>query len=323
MYSLEKQGKSTTRVAEGTTLSIQHETANLAQVAKTPITETAHSAASGDLRSSALSDNKYPKGINPATSHGDYTAVLEDDYTAAPEELANPHETLKFALQDLKQDRWQSNVPALIKLMHISRIHPELLDSNMPRIYRTLCSLLKNTRPHVVKTVCQVAMELYKTVQCTQRPEFDELASALFLKSTHTNKGIRNDAQRALDSMITHLSPATCIRILASEHGAGHKNPLIRATVSRLLYNIINIIGVECLLSSASMKDTRRKIFTMTSKFLLDGNNETRNDAKKTLKAMMGHQDFDALFYQDVDWKIISGIEKQLVFLKYSQTHSM
>ncbi|XP_014481500.1 PREDICTED: uncharacterized protein LOC106747957 [Dinoponera quadriceps] len=331
------EGKSTTRTEEGTTLlSAQHEAAGLGQVTKTPIAEAAHSAASGDLRLSALSDrydvldfltgtnvcsSKYPRDVNlPATSHGDYVAVLGDDYTATPEEFANPQETLKLALQNLKQDQWQSNVPALIKLIHVSRIQPELLDSNMPRIYRTLCSLLKNTRPHVVRTVCQVAMELYKTVQCTQRPEFDELASALLLKSTHTNKGIRSDAQRALDSMITHLSPATCIRILASEHGASHKNPLIRAAVSRLLYNIINIIGVECLLSSASMKDTRRKIFTMCSKFLLDGNNETRNNAKKTLKAMMGHQDFDTLFYQDVDWKIVSSIEKQLVFLKYSQT---
>lgn len=55
-----------------------------------------------------------------------------------------------------------------------------------------------------------------------------------------------------------------------------HKNPLIRATVSRLLYNIINIIGVECLLLNPSLKDCRRKIFTMCAKFLLDGNNETR-----------------------------------------------
>lgn len=64
-------------------------------------------------------------------------------------------------------------------------------------------------------------MELYKTVQYTQRPEFDELASALLFKSTHTNKAIQNDAQNALHSMVTHLPPATCIRILASEHGAG------------------------------------------------------------------------------------------------------
>ena len=55
-----------------------------------------------------------------------------------------------------------------------------------------------------------------------------------------------------------------------------HKNPLIRATIARLLYNIINIIGVECLLSNSNLKDLRRKIFTMCAKFLLDGNNETR-----------------------------------------------
>jgi len=55
-----------------------------------------------------------------------------------------------------------------------------------------------------------------------------------------------------------------------------HKNPLIRATVSRLLYGIINVIGVECLLSNPSFKETRQKIFIMCAKFLLDGNNETR-----------------------------------------------
>ncbi|XP_036148320.1 uncharacterized protein LOC105834445 [Monomorium pharaonis] len=317
-------GKSATCAATETiSLSIQHENANSSQIAKTQFVDTAYSAASGDLCFPTLSDSKSPKDINPATNYGDYASTLESDCVGTSEEFANPQETLKHAMQSLKQDQWQSSVSALIKLMHISRIQPELLDSNMPRVYRTLCSLLRNTRPHVVKTACQVATELYKTVQCTQRPEFDELASTLLLKSTHTNKGIRNDAQCALDSMMSHLSPAICIRILTSEHGASHKNPLIRATVSRLLYNIINIIGVECLLLNPNLKDTRRKIFTMCAKFLLDGNNETRNDAKKALKAMMNHPDFDTLFYQDVDWKITNSIEKQLVSLKYSQNHSV
>lgn len=297
------------------TASVQHENTNSTQVMRTRFAETAYSGASGDPR---LSDSKHTKDPNR-----NYTTLLEDDCIGIPEEFANPQETLKHALQSLKQDQWQSTIPALIKLMHISRIQPELLDSSMPRIYRSLCSLLKNTRSHVVRTVCQVTMELYKTVQCTQRPECDELVSMLLLKSTHTNKGIRNDAQCALDSMVTHLSPTISIRILTSEHGASHKNPLIRATVSRLLYNIINIIGVECLLSNPNLKDCRRKIFTMCAKFLLDGNNETRNNAKKTLKAMMSHQDFDTLFYQDVDWKIISSIEKQLISLKYTQIHSV
>ncbi|RLU24095.1 hypothetical protein DMN91_004304 [Ooceraea biroi] len=319
-------GKSTTRTATMTTdsLSIQHAQENPTQITKTQTIETTYSKASGDLRFPTLSDSKHlARDVNLASNYGDYAPMLESDYVGTSEEFMNPQETLKFALQSLKQDQWQSAVPALIKLVHISRIQPELLDSNMPRVYRTLCSLLRNTRPHVVRTVCQVAMELYKTMQCTQRPEFDELASMLLLKSTHTHKGIRSDAQRALDSMMKHLSPVTCIRILTSEHGAGHKNPLIRATVSRLLYGIINFIGVECLMSNPSFKETRQKIFTMCAKFLLDGNNETRNDAKKSLKATMVHQDFDTLFYQDVDWKIINSIEKQLVSLKYSQTHNV
>ncbi|XP_029156151.1 uncharacterized protein LOC114928952 [Nylanderia fulva] len=311
-------GKSTTM--ETASVSIQRENTNSTQVMRTRFVETAYSGASGDPR---LIDSKHTKDPNSITNYGDYTTLLENDCTGISEEFTNLQETLKHALQSLKQGQWQSTIPALIKLVHISRIQPELLDSNMPRIYRSLCSLLKNTRPHVVRSVCQVTMELYKTVQCTQRPEFDELVSMLLLKSTHTNKGIRNDAQRALDSMVTHLPPAISIRILTSEHGASHKNPLIRATVSRLLYNIINIIGVECLLSNPNLKDCRRKIFTMCAKFLLDGNNETRNDAKKTLKAMMSHQDFDTLFYQDVDWKIISSIEKQLLSLKYNQIHSV
>ncbi|XP_012061208.1 PREDICTED: uncharacterized protein LOC105624458 [Atta cephalotes] len=307
-------GKSASRATETTSLSIQHENANSSQVAKTQFVEV-YSGTSDDLRFPTLSDsNKYPKD-DSTVIYGDYVS-MESDCVETQEEFASPHEALKRAMHSLKQDQWQSSVSALTKLMHISRIQPELLDSNMPRIYRTLCSLLRNTRPHVVRTACHIAMELYKTVQCTQRPEFDELASMLLLKSTHTNKGIRNDAQRALDSMVSHLPPATCIRILTNEHSASHKNPLIRATISRLLYNIINIIGVECLLSNSNLKDLRRKIFTMCAKFLLDGNNETRNDAKKTLKAMMSHPNFDSLFYQDVDSKIISSVEKQLVSLK-------
>ena len=87
--------------------------------------------------------NKYPK-VNPTDIYGDYVSVLENDCVETQEEFASPHEALKHAMQSLKQNQWQSSVPALTKLMHISRIQPELLDSNMPRIYRTLCRSLEH-----------------------------------------------------------------------------------------------------------------------------------------------------------------------------------
>lgn len=86
-----------------------------------------------------FSCSKHPKDITPAANYEDYASILEGDCVEISEEFANPQEALKHAMQSLKQDQWQSSVSALIKLMHISRIQPELLDSNMPRIYRTMC----------------------------------------------------------------------------------------------------------------------------------------------------------------------------------------
>lgn len=86
-----------------------------------------------------FSCSKHPKYVHPTANYGDYASILENDYVETPEDFASLQETLKHAMQSLKQEQWQSSVPALIKLMHISRTQPELLDSNMPRIYRTLC----------------------------------------------------------------------------------------------------------------------------------------------------------------------------------------
>lgn len=91
----------------------------------------------------------------------------------------------------------------------------------MPLVNRSLCSLLKNTRTQIVRTACQVAMEFYKTIQYSQRPEFDELVGMLLLKSTHNNKGIRDDARRALESMVRHLPASVSVKVLSSELGAG------------------------------------------------------------------------------------------------------
>lgn len=55
-----------------------------------------------------------------------------------------------------------------------------------------------------------------------------------------------------------------------------HKNPLVRATVSRLLNYIVNAIGVETLLSTTTTKDTRSRVFSMCANFLVDGDSETR-----------------------------------------------
>lgn len=65
--------------------------------------------------------------------------MLEDDCVELSQDFIKLQEVLKLALQNLKQGQWQNITSAVIKLMHISRIQPELLDSHMPHINRSLC----------------------------------------------------------------------------------------------------------------------------------------------------------------------------------------
>ncbi|XP_066598568.1 TOG array regulator of axonemal microtubules protein 2-like, partial [Prorops nasuta] len=256
---------------------------------------------------------------NDETATGDYTLLLEQDFLGVPEQFDNPVEVLKISLQSLKSDQWQSSTPAVINIMQISRYQPELLDPHMPLISRTLCSLMRNMRPQIVRTACQVAMELFKTIQCMQSPGFDELVAMLLLKSAHNNKGIKYDARRALEVMVNYLPSSICIKVLASENGAGNRNGNIRSTVSFLIYNLVNKIGVNSLLTNPNLKSSRKNICQISGKYLIDNNLEARMYAKKIVKLMLHHYDFQTIFFQNIDRKLIDKIDKVLVALKYEK----
>ncbi|XP_046479551.1 TOG array regulator of axonemal microtubules protein 2-like isoform X1 [Neodiprion pinetum] len=248
---------------------------------------------------------------------GDNMKLQEKNYATAALNFERPQDALKLALLKLKENQWDNTMQALIDIVHISRLQPELIDSIMPIVNRSICSLLRNIRSNVVRTACQVAAELFRTMQCTQRPEFDELVGMLLQKTGDMNRCIRQDANSALDTMADFIPASHCVRVMSTSRGAGHKNPLVRATVSRLLNYIVTLKGVDTLFSTTATKDTRGRVFIMCAKFLVDGNCETRANARSLVKLLMTHSDFEHLFHQDVDRKLTEKIQKQLITLKY------
>ncbi|KAG7212510.1 hypothetical protein KM043_012820 [Ampulex compressa] len=273
--------------------------------------------------STELTKTHYVKGFCATATEAVFLPPLSDRFInecnilESTEKFENSQEVVKIAIQSLKQNQWQNSTLALINLMHISRHSPKLLDPHMSLINRTLCSLIRNTRRQIVRTACHIATELYETIRYVQRPECDELAAMLLLKSTHKKRDIQSDAQLALKAMVDNLPPIITIHILVGEHGARHKNPFIRGTVSLLIRNVIDKIGINPLLSNYNLKDIRKKILVTYTRFLTDGNYETRSNAKKALKSLMTHADFDTVFNQDVDKKIRDNLEKQIISLKY------
>lgn len=172
---------------------------------------------------------------------GDNGKSHEKSLLEAPAKFEKPQDALKLALLTLKQNQWDTTMQALVDVVQISRFQPELIDSSIPIVYRSICrcdivkvnsdscpfihlslySLLRNIRTNVARTACQMAGELFRTMQSTQRPEFDELVGALLQKSADVNKFIRQDANQALDAMADYISPFHCVRVMATSRGAG------------------------------------------------------------------------------------------------------
>lgn len=73
-----------------------------------------------------------------AISTYDHDTTLDQDLLGDPERHENFSDTLKKAVQKLKQNNWESSVSALLNIVHLSRIRPEMIDSNMPLITRSL-----------------------------------------------------------------------------------------------------------------------------------------------------------------------------------------
>ncbi|XP_024944141.1 uncharacterized protein LOC107270818 isoform X2 [Cephus cinctus] len=240
---------------------------NSSSISKNEAVQISQFNAAGDVHLPSLPHIKS-KESNFTGIMGDYSITVEHDLLGPLERINNPHEVLRQSIAKLKQNQWESSTEAILDIIQISRYYPEMLDPNMSLINRSLCSLMRNTRPHIVRTASKVAMELFETIKCTQRPEFDELVAILLQKTAHMNKSVRHDVNKALDTMIVHIPVSHCTRAITS--AAGHKNPLVRSTVSRLLITIVELIGVDSFFLSLHLKDTRRKIFVVLAKFIID-----------------------------------------------------
>ncbi|KAJ8688107.1 hypothetical protein QAD02_023902 [Eretmocerus hayati] len=267
--------------------------------------------------SDGIREKENPSSQNIQQGHSQDLASIMEHFLDDPKDDQNPSETLRTSIQKLKKNQPDQNLSALKDVLFISKNYPELVEPVMSIVYRKLASLLQNTRFQVVGLSAHLTAQFFKVTQYAQRPEFDELAAAILQKTAHMNKHVREISNKTLETMVSYVPYAHCVRILTSPRGAGHKNPEVRAAVSRLIENVVRVIGEKTLLNAPQMKDTRCKIFTALAKFLIDGNLETRANARKQVKHLFKHSEFENSFHQCIDLKLYEKVQKDFIALKY------
>ncbi|GJQ82053.1 hypothetical protein Trydic_g6927 [Trypoxylus dichotomus] len=181
---------------------------------------------------------------------------------------------------------WNVSLRGLAEVTELCRTaDAELMMPYMITINQKLIELLRSPRSHVCRTACQAAGHLFESMKDTRGPEFNDIVDILLGKTADANKFIRQDANLALDCMVTHIPTFHAIRALCSK-GPLHKNHLVRSATVRLIICAVVIAGPDLILNPVSNEHTRKRIFNNMMRFLEDKNLETRKYGERLYKVL-------------------------------------
>jgi hypothetical protein len=161
-----------------------------------------------------------------------------------------------------------------------------------------------------------VVGELFVHLKRNMESDLDKIVLILLNKSGDTNKFLREDCNVALDSIIENVSFVKSVAVITQPEIVGHKNPVVRAAVSRLLAYVVDRMGIVKALSGT--KDITEKLIPSIAKLAQDGNPDARNYAKFTLQRMMGEQpeELERMLKKHLNSNTLRNLEKMLDALR-------
>ncbi|XP_017029362.1 TOG array regulator of axonemal microtubules protein 1 [Drosophila kikkawai] len=224
-----------------------------------------------------------------------------------------PREALLKTFDDLDSSNWEQNVAGLKSMVRLIRYHGDTLDNQMHMTCIQLTRSVRNLRSQVARASCQAASELFALKSSSLQQECDDLVCALLHRTADTNRFLRADATRALESMVDHAQPAKILNILASK-GAQHQHALVRTTTAKLLFRLVERLGSDRVYAMG--RENRDKFFVVGANLLLEGSLETRSYAKSLFRALSEHQAYQRLLLEVIPPRTYRNVEKTLRGIK-------
>ncbi|EDV57187.2 uncharacterized protein LOC6542867 [Drosophila erecta] len=220
-----------------------------------------------------------------------------------------PREALLKTFDQLDSSNWEVNMTGLKSMVRLIRYHADTLDNQMHMTCIQLTRSVRNLRSQVARASCQAAAELFSLKSTTLQQECDDLVCALLHRTADTNRFLRADATRALESMVDHAQPQKILNILATK-GAQHQNALVRTTSAKLLFRLVERLGSDRIYAMG--RESRDKFFVVGANLLLEGSLETRSYAKSLFRALSEHHSYQRLLLEVIPPRTYRNVEKTL-----------
>ncbi|KAL9923274.1 uncharacterized protein ACN2A1_000505 [Glossina fuscipes fuscipes] len=223
--------------------------------------------------------------------------------------LEKPRESLIKSFDQLDSSNWEMIMLGLKNMVRLIRYHKDCLESQMHMICIQLTRSVRNLRSQVARAACQASTELFTLKSRFIESECDDLVCALLHRTADTNRFLRADATRALESMIDNFTPSKVLNILNSK-GAIHQNALVRTTTAKLLNRLVERLGCDKIYSMP--REQRDKFFLIGANLLLEGSLETRSYAKSIFKMLSQHPNYNRLLLEIIPSRTYRNVEKTL-----------
>lgn len=220
-----------------------------------------------------------------------------------------PREAYNNCIQQLDDPDWETVMIGLKNFVRLIRHHPEYIDPHIHLMAGIMSKHVRNLRSQVSRAACQATEEFFSTHRKQLETEADDLVTTLLHRTADTNKFLRKDATKALESMCDNLTTQKVINLL-STRGVTHQNALVRTTTSYLLCRLVMGMGADKVY--ALNKDSRDRVFLTGAKLLTEGSLETRNYAKQVFRELSTHIRYQKILLEVVPHKLYRHIEKTL-----------
>jgi CLASP N terminal len=256
--------------------------------------------------------NPMPNIHQPSSVPGMVKVTKTNNNALFPPSLRRfdrPKDAIHTCLSQLDSSSWEDVMEGLKTFVRLIRHHPEHVDAQIHLMTIALSIHVKNLRSQVSRAACSASSEFFMTNAKSLDADAEELAAALLNRTADTNKFLRGDALRALESMCDALHPSKVILILTFR-GANHQNAAVRCTTSKLLNQLVFRIGCDKVFNMH--KDIRDRLILTGANLLMEGSLETRNNTKELFKQLSIHSHYQKLLLDVIPANVYRNIEKAL-----------
>ncbi|XP_077617411.1 TOG array regulator of axonemal microtubules protein 1 isoform X1 [Crocuta crocuta] len=227
--------------------------------------------------------------------------------------FSKPEIALTEALRLLADEDWEKKIEGLNFIRCLAAFHSEILNTKLHEISFTVVQEVKNLRSGVSRAAVVCLSDLFTYLKKSMDQELDTTVKVLLHKAGESNTFIREDVDKALRAMVSHVTPARAVVALING-GQSHLHIAVRRCTAQHLSDVVEFMEPERILSGT--KDMADRILPAAAKFAQDSSQETRYYGRKMLFLMMCHPNFDKMLEKYVPSKDLPYIKESVKSLR-------